>query len=133
MHTFLAFFAWPGGGVWSNVLAMPLCGVLAGVAAFVFRDHIGRAISSWARRHFGHHAELDAIRETLRAHANLLDHETPGGLGAILDEVRRAVTAAESAHEAVRALGVIKPPPRRGGTEMRKTASAKDGSDGKGG
>ena len=133
MHTFLAFFAWPGGGVWSNVIAMPLCGVLAGVAAFIFRDHIGRAVSSWWHRHFGHRDEIAAIHERLDHHADLLDHETPGGLGAVMDEVRRAVTAAESAHEAVRALGVIKPPPRRGGTEMRKTASAKDGSDGKAG
>ena len=131
MHTLWLFLSWPNGTAWSNVIAMPLCGVLAGLAAFLLRDKLGSALRPWLRRHFGHHAELDAIRETLRAHANLLDHETPGGLGAILDEVRRAVTAAESAHEAVRALGVIKPPPRRGGTEMRKTASAKDGSDGK--
>ena len=131
MHTFLLFFAWPGGAAWSNVVAMPVCGVLAGVAAYLLRDKLGRAVRQWHKRHFGHHDELDAIREKLAAHEDLLDHDTPGGLGAVMDEVRRAVTAAESAHEAVRALGVIKPPPRRGGTEMRKAASAKDGSDGK--
>lgn len=126
MHTFLAFFAWPGGGVWSNVLAMPLCGVLAGLAAYLGRDHLGRAVKGWWARHLGHGDELAAIRETLARHANLLDHETPGGLGAVLDEVRRAVTAAESAHEAVKALGVInKQAPRRGATAMQKKATGK--------
>ena len=131
MHTLWLFLNWPNGTAWSNVIAMPLCGVLAGLAAFLLRDRLGRALKGWWARHLGHKDDLDAIHARLDAHADLLDHDTPGGLGAILDEVRRAVTAAESAHEAVRALGVIKPPPRRGGTEMRKTASAKDGNDGK--
>lgn len=126
MHAFLAFFAWPGGGIWGNVLAMPVCGLIAGLAAFVFRDHLGRAIKGWWHRHLGHKDDLDAIRETLKAHADLLDHDTPGGLGAVMDEVRRAVTAAESAHEAVKALGMInKQAPRRGATPMRKTATGK--------
>ena len=129
MHTFWLFFAWPDGGAWSNVAAMPLCGVAAAVAAFLFRDHIGRAVSGWWRRHLGHHAELAEIKAHLAAHADLLDPHTPGGLNAVLDEVRRAVAAAESAREEVRALGVItrgaKPAPRRGATEMRKTGSGK--------
>ena len=133
MHTLWLFFAWPDGGAWSNIVAVPPCAVLAAVLAFIFRDRLGRALKGWWARHLGHKDDLDAIHARLDAHADLLDHETPGGLGAVMDEVRRAVTAAESAHEAVRALGVIKPPPRRGGTEMRKAASAKDGGDGKAG
>jgi hypothetical protein len=44
-----------------------------------------------------------------------------------MDEVRRAVTAAESAHGAVQALGVaVKPrPARKGATEMRQAGSGK--------
>ena len=133
MHTFWSFFGWPAGSTWSNVLAMPSCGVLATVFAVVFRDRIGRAVRHWHRRHFGHHDEIAAIHERLDAHADLLDHDTPGGLGAVMDEVRRAVTAAESAHEAVKALGVITPAPRRGATQMKRAAGAKDGSDGKSG
>lgn len=131
MHTLLVFLAWPNGAVWGNVGAMPVCGIIAGFFAFVFRDHIGRAVKGWWHRHLGHKDDLDAIHARLDAHADLLDHDTPGGLGAVMDEVRRAVTAAESAHEAVKALGVIKQAPRRGGTEMRKAAGAKDGSEGK--
>lgn len=128
MHILWLFFAWPNGGVWSNVWAMPVCGVIAGITAFVFRDHLGRALRSWFRRHLGHHAELDEIKARLDTHADLLDPHTPGGLNAVLDEVRRAVTAAESAHADIKALGVIATntkTPRRGATEMRKTASRK--------
>lgn len=126
MHTFWSFFGWPDGSTWSNVLAMPSCGVLATVFAVVFRDRIGRAASSWWHRHFGHRDELDRLHARLDEHADLLDHDTPGGLGAVMDEVRRAVAAAESAHEAVRTLGVInKQAPRRGATAMQKKATGK--------
>lgn len=128
MHTLLLFFAWPNGGAWSNVAAMPVCGVIAAVFAVIFKDRLGRAISGWWHRHLGHRAELDEIRARLDAHADLLDVHTPGGLNAILDEVRRAVTAAESAHEDIKALGVIAAKaktPRRGSTEMRKTGGGK--------
>ena len=128
MHTFWVFFGYPDGAIWGNVWAMPVCGLIAGVAAFVFKDHIGRACSNWWKRHFGHGDELDEIRTRLDAHADLLDPHTPGGLNAVMDEVRRAVTAAESAHADIKALGVIASKaqaPRRGATEMRKTASGK--------
>jgi hypothetical protein len=125
VHTFLAFFAWPDGGVWGNVVAMPLCAVLGAIAAYVLRDRIGRALSDFWRRHFGHQAELEDIRERLEAHADLLDVHTPGGMAAVLDEVRRAVAASEAAHEAVKALGVIRQAPRRGQTEMRPAAGQK--------
>ncbi len=125
MHTFLLFFGYPDGAIWGNVWAMPVCGLIAGVAAFVFKDHIGRACSDWWKRHFGHEGELEEIRTRLDTHADLLDPHTPGGLNAVMDEVRRAVTAAESAREAVQALGVIKPAARRGATEMRKTGGGK--------
>lgn len=128
MRTFWLFFAWPGGGAWSNVIAMPVCGLIAALFAFLFRDHIGRACAGWWKRHFGHGGELDEIRARLDAHAGLLDPHSPGGLAAVLDEVRRAVTAAESAHADIKALGAIArnaKAPRRGATEMRKTASGK--------
>ena len=129
MHTLLLFFAWPNGGAWSNVVAMPVCGVIAGVVTFVFRDHLGRAVKGWWHRHLGHGSELDEIRTRLDTHADLLDPHSPGGLNAVLDEVRRAVTAAESARDEIKGLGVItrgaKPAPRRGATEMRKTGSGK--------
>jgi hypothetical protein len=125
MHTFLLFFAWPNGGAWSNVAAMPLCGIAAGIAAFIFRDHIGRALSGFWRRHFGHHAELDKIKATLGEHADALDLSTPGGLAAVMAEIKETRMAAESALAAVQALGVIAgsaKTPRRGKTEMRPTA-----------
>ena len=128
MHTFWVFFAWPDGGAWSNVIAMPVCGFIAALFAFLFRDHIGRAVRGWWHRHLGHRAELDEIRTRLDAHADLLDPHTPGGLNAVMDEVRRAVTAAESVHADIKALGVIArtaKAPRRGATEMRKTGSGK--------
>lgn len=124
MHTLWLFFAWPEGVTWSNVLAMPLCGVAAGVATVCFRKPLARF---W-HRHFGHRAELNDIKARLDAHADLLNPHTPGGLNAVMDEVRRAVTAAESAHADIKALGVIAgkaKTPRRGATEMRKTGDGK--------
>lgn len=123
-----AFFDYPNGAIWGNVYAMPVCGLIAGLFAFLFRDHIGRACSDWWKRHFGHGGDLDEIRTRLNTHADLLDPHTPGGLAAVMDEVRRAVTASESAHEEIRALGVIAgkaKTPRRGATEMRNTAGGK--------
>lgn len=108
MHTLWLFLAWPDGGVWSNVLAMPLCGVLAGLAAYLGRDHLGRALRQWYARHFGHHAELDAIRARLDGHADALDLGTPGGLAAVMAEVRRAASASEASLAEVRALARIK-------------------------
>lgn len=104
MHTFLLFFAWPGGAVWGNVGAMPLCGTVAAVTAFFFRDHLGRALRSWWHRHLGHRAELEEIRAALDGHADLLSLDTPGGLAAVLDEVKRARAAAESALAGVQML-----------------------------
>ena len=115
MYTFLAFFAWPDGSAWSNVAAMPLCGVLAGVAAFIFRDHLGRALSGFWHRHFGHGGALDAIQARLDGHADALDLDTPGGLAAVMAEVREAKAAAQSAQAAVETLAALyaKPPTRR--------------------
>ena len=116
MHTFLLFFAWPFGGVWSNVLAMPACGVVAGVATVCLR----RPLAAFWHRHFSHRAELDDIKARLDGHADLLNPHSPGGLGAVHDEVRRAVTAAESAVAEVRALTKVMAP-----TPMRRTADGR--------
>jgi hypothetical protein len=170
MHTFLSFFSWPNGSAWSNVIAMPVCGLIAAAAAYLGRDRLGGALRPWLRRHFGHHDEIDQIKATLDVHADTLDLGTPGGLAAVMAEARRAASASEAALTEMRGLIAISgatraesakaapeaaPPmpaggpgtsgrkapasgmgarvtPGRGGaTEMRKTASAKDGSDGK--
>jgi len=109
------YFGWPAGAVWSNLLASAICGILI-----------------WWRlrvRMITHHLEQMAQRDQHHAeHMNALSLDTPGGLAAVMDEVRRAVTAAESAHEDIKALGVIgakAQTPRRGATELRKTASGK--------
>ena len=49
----------PGGGAWSNVVAMPVCGIVAALAAYLTRDKLGRAISGWWHRHLGHRPELE--------------------------------------------------------------------------
>lgn len=132
MHVLWLFFAWPNGGVWSNVWAMPVCGVIAGVVTFIFRDHIGRAVKGWWHRHLGHKDDLEKIRARLDYHADQLDLDTPGGLAAVMAELRDTRAAAESAHAAVQALAKVVAP-----TPMRRTASGrfapKDSSEGKGG
>ena len=126
MHVLWLFFAWPNGGIWGNVFAMPACGIVAAVAAYLLRDKIGGALKGWWNRHLGHHAELAEIREKLRVHADLLDPSTPGGMAAIMAELRETRTAAESAHGAIQALSTIaKPTPRRGATPMQKKATGK--------
>jgi hypothetical protein len=104
------YFGWPDGAVYSNLVASAICSVLIWwrLRARIIAHHA--AVLIQADRH---HAE----------HMAAVDLKTPGGLAAVMDEVRRAVTAAESAHGAVQALGVAaKPrPARRGATEMRQT------------
>jgi hypothetical protein len=104
------YFGWSEGAVWSNLVASAIC------AAFVWWRLRARIIA--------HHAAVLVQAERHHAeHMAAVDLKTPGGLTAVMDEVRRAVTAAESAHGAVQALGVaVKPrPARRGATEMQKT------------
>jgi hypothetical protein len=99
--------------VWPNIIASIL------VAAWVtLRLRAGRRLQEQIRDlHERHHAE----------HMAALSLDTPGGLAAVMSEVRDAKTAAESAHGAVQALGVaVKPrPARRGATEMHKTGDGK--------
>lgn len=65
MHVFLLFFAWPGGATWSNVLAMPACGLFAVVSAVCFR----KPAAKWWHKHFGVKADLAEIRDlAARAH-----------------------------------------------------------------
>lgn len=71
MKAWLYHYLWVDFGlpVWPNVGAMPVCGVLAAVFAFLFRDHIGRVLRTWWHRHFGHADELAEIRDlAARAH-----------------------------------------------------------------
>jgi len=71
MRTFLLFFAWPDGAAWSNVVAMPACGVVAIVFAVCFRKPAAR----WWHKHFGVRAELAEIRE-LAAKAHRIAADT---------------------------------------------------------
>lgn len=124
MHVFLSFFGWPAGSTWSNVLAMPSCGVLAGIAAYLLRDRLGRALKGWWHRHLGHRDDLDAIHARLDAHADLLDPHTPGGMAAVMAELRDVKAEIAATAAGVQALSAIaKPTPRRGGaTAMQKKA-----------
>lgn len=46
--------------VWPNAGAMPLCGLLAGIGAWLFRDRIGRRLIAWLHKHHrAHVAELE--------------------------------------------------------------------------
>lgn len=82
MGHWLYRYLWADFGlpVWPNVGAMPVCGVIAAVAAFVFRDKIGHSLSSWYHRHLGHKAELAEIRDlAAKAHriaADAYRHQT---------------------------------------------------------
>ena len=80
MHVFLLFFAWPAGATWGNVTAMPLCGAVAVVSAFLIRDRLGRALGKWWHRHLGHRDELAEIRDlAAKAHqiaADTYRHQT---------------------------------------------------------
>ena len=118
MHTFLLFFGYPNGAIWGNVWAMPVCGLIAGVVTFVFRDHIGRAVKGWWHKHLGHRNDLAEIQGQLDAHADLLDLSTPGGLTAVLAEVKAARQSSEAALAAVQGLTKVIAP-----TPMRKTAA----------
>ena len=125
MHTLWLFLNWPNGTAWSNVIAMPLCGVLAVLFAVFLR----KPLAAWWHRHFGHRAELAAIRERLDGHADLLDPHTPGGLSVVMTELRDLKATVEAQAAGVEALASIaKPVPRRGATEMRKTTRKAEGS-----
>lgn len=129
MHTFLLFFGYPNGAIWGNVWAMPVCAVIAGAFAFVFRDRLGRRLSAWFHRHFGHRDELDRIHSRLDDHADLLNPDTPGGMAAVIAELRDLKVTVEAQAAGVEALAsIVKPAPRRGATAMRKTATGKAGS-----
>ena len=123
MHTLWLFFAWPAGAIWGNVWAMPVCGIVAAVAAYVGRDRLGKALRSWWHRHLGHRGELNEIRTRLDSHADLLDLSTPGGLAAVMSEVKAARVAAETASEAMKLLTVALAPK----TPMVKKAGREDG------
>ena len=118
MHTFSAFFSWPNGACWGNIIAVPPCAVLAAILAFIFRDRIGKSVKGWWKRHFGHGDELDEIQGRLDAHADALDLTTPGGLTAVLAEVKAARQSSEAALAAVQGLTKLVAP-----TPMRKTAA----------
>src|SRR5215475_12492973 len=101
--------------LWPNIIASILVGAWVGLKL--------RA----ARRL---HEELKAMHE--RHHAavtSVLDPATPGGMGALLAELRDVkadVAANRAATEALAAI-TAKPAPRRGATEMRPTRGGKAG------
>ncbi len=109
------YFGWPEGAVWSNLLASAICAAIVWwrLKARIVAHHVETRL-----RDERHHAE----------HMAALSLDTPGGLAAVMSEVRDAKAAAEGAHGAVQALGVINPAARRGPTEMRKTGRKGDGA-----
>lgn len=76
MHTLWLFFSWPAGATWSNVLAMPACGLVAVMSAVVFR----KPLSRWWHRLVGEHAGVEDIRRAAdaahRIAADLFEHHT---------------------------------------------------------
>jgi hypothetical protein len=75
LHLLGRYWAWAG----SNVGAMPACGAVAFVFAFVFRDRLGRAFSAWWHRHLGHSRELAEIR-AIAEKAHRISADTPRAL-----------------------------------------------------
>jgi len=71
MHLLWLFFGWPAGAVWGNVWAIPLCAIVGGTGAFIFRDRIGRALAAWFHEHHAPHlrAELAAMEQRLAGQA----------------------------------------------------------------
>jgi hypothetical protein len=68
-HLFGIYFGLPSGAVWGNVIAEPVCLALAGLAAFLLRNRIGRSLAGWWHRHHREHVEamLDARLAAMKA------------------------------------------------------------------
>ena len=109
------YFGWPLGAVYSNLLASAIC------AALVWWRLRAKMIA--------HHLEQAAQRERHHAeHMDALDLDTPGGLAAVMAEVKDARMAAESAHGAMQGLALVAGTPKpaaAGATRLRKTAAGK--------
>jgi len=52
--------------IWPNAGAVPLCAVVAGGGAFIFRDRIGRRVTAFWHRHHAEH--LQRLEEAGRDH-----------------------------------------------------------------
>jgi hypothetical protein len=114
VYTFQAFFGWPDGSIWGNLVA----GVL--VAAWVsLKARSQRKLHEEIREmHERHHAE----------HMNALSLDSPGGLAAVMSAAQDARAAAESAHGAVQGLALVAGAPKpaaTGKTTMRRAASGR--------
>lgn len=49
--------------IWPNAGAVPLCAIIGGIGAFIFRDRIGqRLVRWWHKHHTAHLAELERDR-----------------------------------------------------------------------
>lgn len=69
MNPWQAFFGWPDGGVWANILAWVIGLVLAGACGWLFRDHIGRHLAAWLHHHHQAHLGRLAADAPVRAGA----------------------------------------------------------------
>jgi hypothetical protein len=52
MGIWQAFFAWPSGGIWSNMIADVIWFALGLAAAIPLRHHIGRRLVRFFHRHY---------------------------------------------------------------------------------
>jgi len=108
VHVFTLYFGWPAGAVYSNLLASAIC------AALVWWRIRARMIA--------HHVEQLAQRDRHHAeHMDALSLETPGGLAAVMAEVKDARMAAESAHGTIQGFALVTGAPEPAATRMRKT------------
>jgi hypothetical protein len=72
MPTFLYYFGWPHGAVWSNVAAEPIIAILTAILLMVFRKPLSKRLAAWK---VGHHQH---IKEHITDEINRLREELKG-------------------------------------------------------
>lgn len=73
MNTFRAFFGWPGGGVWANLLASGVC---LGAGWLWARRQLLRELERREVAHFRRHAETYQLVQGLHARLDVMQSGT---------------------------------------------------------